>query len=100
MPTRYITLAPNTATPLPNCPAYDRVAVVHSGNVTDSVYVDTTGNTAVIPSDTTGGVNHTVKMVPAGWRRVIKTPRADTGGTQSSLSLKCASGAVLELEFP
>lgn len=98
MPTRYVTLAPNTAATVTYTPGFDRVAVWHDGTVDGIVYVDLSGKDAVVPSNTDGTVDHTVRMVTRGARRVLHASLFGVG-RQTALSLKSAAACRVELEF-
>jgi hypothetical protein len=95
---RFITLAADTPAEITPDEPFDEVAVWHTNNVSDPAYVDITGEDAVIPSDTEGEVDYTVRIVTAGARRIV---RRTSGASRKprSVSLRSAGAVRLEVEF-
>lgn len=99
MTTRYVVLSANTEKTITYSRGYDQCAVFHTANVDGDVYADTTGATAAVPTDTTGAVDHTVKFITKGARRVLTVERATPGAKRRTLSLIATGNVRLELEF-
>jgi hypothetical protein len=99
MPTRYITLTPSTPATITYTPGFDEFSVYHDNSVAGIVYVDSSGNDAVIPADTTGATTYRVKMVTSGAQRKFKVARFRQGN-QATLSLVSATAVRVEVEFP
>lgn len=88
MPVRHVTLTPNqTATVDAGTGDYGRAGVLHTGNVTDTVWVSASDADPEPESDDT-------YLIPPGVRRVIPFTR-----NRRSVKVRSAGAATIEVEF-